>query len=166
MNSNERITQTVNKVLSADLQLQYEGKPGMCLAIVRQVIEKALDKPHFWLYKDIVTSWVAPDTYDKRNGHWARDFEFDCKRLGWAIPYGERKPGDMVFNWRAAYSETHKAYIGHVGILWYNDLIFENINRLFRPISFTRHSLALTPYGDWPVTLVARIPKEILKEAT
>lgn len=166
MSPNKRITQIIDRVLKTDLHLQYEGVPGMCLAITRQVIEKALGKSPHWLYQNTITSWVAPSSYDKRGGHWARDFERDAKLLGWSIPYEDREPGDIIFNWKAAYSKKYEAYIGHVGILWRDDLIFENINRLYRPISFTRGALALTPYGDWPVTLVARVPKNILKETT
>lgn len=166
MRVNESITQVVSKVISTEIRLMYETTPGMCLAVTRQVIEKALNKPPHWLYQNYVTSWVAPTDYDRIHGHWARDFERDAKRLGWAIPINNRQPGDIIFNWRAAYSDRYNDYIGHVGILWKDDLIFENIEPGYRPISFQRKALSLTPFGDWPVTLVARIPEEVLKEAT
>jgi len=161
MRTNELILSTLGRVKHSKITLTYQNVPGYCLSVVRQVIERALK---INLYQDYVTSWVAPDNYDRSGGHWARDFERDSKLLRWAVNTRDRQPGDMVFNHNAVWVEKYNAYIGHVGILDHEDMIFENVNPAFRKRSFFKQGtvLGLTPYGDWPVTLVARIPESVL----
>lgn len=159
---NDLILDQVNKIIHGQSSVMYDKTPGMCLAVTRQVIEKALKKPSHWLYDRYIHDWVQPEGYDRAEGHWARDFERSAKLLGWAVSLRDRKPGDIVFNWKAAYSARWGAYIGHVGILIDNDLVFENIDPKYRQHSFQRHALAITPLNHFPTTLVARVPKSAL----
>lgn len=159
MTPNDLIVRQIDQIMKGHARIQYQDVSGMCLAVARQIIEKALDKPSHWLYSEFVHDWVQPAGYDRTEGHWARDFERAAKRLEWAVPIEERRPGDILFNWRAAYSARWGAYIGHVGILIDNDWVFENINPSYRPLSFTRDALAITPLQYFPVTLVARVPE-------
>lgn len=135
---------------------------GLCLALTRVVIENAFGWPSHYLYRKYVTEWVQPDGYDRRNGHWARDAERSLRNLGMAVPIEARQPGDLVFNWRSAYSQKWDAYVGHVGVLIDGDMVLENVNPMFRPLSFSRGNTMLTPLRKWPMvsTVIHFVPRE------
>jgi len=134
-------------------------KPGYCLAFVRCIIERALWSGQWQLYdKYLVTGTSrrgddpAANLREAKADPWAADLEASAKRLGWAIPSLLRKPGDLVFDHRAA------APIGHVGILLSRGLVIENIHPTFRPKSIhLGNSISITPFASRPWTLVARV---------
>ena len=162
MTPNTRILKSAYEVIHGRLQepTDARGKPiaGMCLKQVRVIVEHAFGmRSHQW-YEDYVTEWVQPDGYDRSLGHWARDAERSLRNLGMAVPLESRRPGDLMFNWRTAYSQRWGAFIGHVGVLLPGDLILENINPSFRVgRGFARYTTGITPVSAWEdVTTVVR----------
>ena len=157
MSPNAAIAQQAWAVMRGDAQTGVDDRPGMCLSWVRQVLERALNMRSHELYEEYVTTWVQPAGYPREQGHWARDAEKSLRDLGMALaPGAEAMPGDLVFNYRAAWSDRWGAYIGHVGILLDRDWIAENIRPAYRPGSLTRGALALTPASAWasPTTII------------
>jgi len=160
MTPNERILASAHAIMRG--ALNAPASSGLCLALTRIIIENAFSWPsHYW-YLHYVTDWVQPPGYDRSRGHWARDAERSLRRLGMNVHVSERKPGDLVFNWRSAWSNEYGAFIGHVGVLVDGDMILENINPSFRAgRAFSRGATSLTPFGAWErVTLVARFVPE------
>lgn len=154
MDTNQNICDTAWAAMRGEVNV-YDDTPGMCLATVRQVLEASVLEP-WTLYRDYVQEWVQPEGYDRSNGHWARDCERSLRDLGMAVKGDRARPGDLLFNWRAAWSDRWGAYIGHVAILLDHDLVFENVAPQYRPHSAHRGSLSLTPREYWgePTTVV------------
>src|SRR5690606_13371980 len=132
---------------------------GLCLAFVRSVVERACFNGRWEFYPRYL---VAATTRRRgtpeerlaaaRSEPWAADAEASMKQLGFAVPSLFRRPGDLVFSWKAA------PPYGHVGILLNRSTIVELVNPAYRPRSVhLPGNVSLTPYGDWPVTLVARL---------
>lgn len=156
MDTNELIVRTVWQALRGTIR-SYNSSPGMCLAWVRTMVEQAMGWPSHTLYRDYVTEWVQPEGYDQRDGHWARDAERSLRNLGMALgDTGEAQPGDLLFNWRAAWSDRWGAYIGHVGIKIEHGFVAENIDPTYRPSALRNGALAITPIEDWakPTTVI------------
>ncbi len=134
--------------------------PGLCLAIVRVVVEHALGMASHEMY----ARWLVAGTTHREGDDrarlaaaklspWAADLEASVKRLGWAVRLGDRLPGDLVFDHAAA------APYGHVGVLLDHSTVLENIDPSYRKGSIhLPNSLSLTPLESRPWTLVARLP--------
>jgi hypothetical protein len=132
--------------------------PGLCLTLVRLVIEHALYRGQYRLYAERLPVGTSRRTGDQvgrqREDPWAADFEASAKHLGLAVPYGDRQAGDVIFNYRKP-----KPY-GHVGVLLDRNLVLEAVNPAYRPHSIhLRNGLVLTPTEHFPTTLVARLPE-------
>lgn len=107
MTQNERILKSINKVLSR--KLKVETRPYFCLKVVRQIIEDANDWPSHEFYRKHHTHWVEENK--KHVEPWARDLQRSLRKQGLQVPFHERKAGDLVFMWKAAFP------YGHVGVL-------------------------------------------------
>lgn len=145
-------------ILREPTDAQGRKVSGFCLAQTRIIVEDAFGwASHQW-YREYVTDWVQPPGYDRGLGHWARDAERSLRNLGMSVPVEERRPGDLVFNWKSAYSMQWGAYIGHVAVLLHGDMVLENINPRFRlGEGFSRHVTSITPLAAWErVTTVIR----------
>lgn len=161
MDMNDKIVRSLVRHLRG--RYSVPEAPGYCLALVRTVIERARCEGRWAFYGEFLVAETSRRTgadIGRGVSHaapWAADLEASMKQLGLAVPFEERKPGDLIFNHNAA------APIGHVGLLLGRDLIAENINPNYRPQSILLpRFLALTEVRHWHPTLVARIPpKEV-----
>lgn len=125
---------------------------GWCLQAVRRVVEASLgwdDHELYWRYGVARTTQGRADRTDWT--WWAADIEAAMKELDLAVPAEHREPGDLVFRYLAA-----RPY-GHVAIFLGHDLVLEVIDPAHRPRSMFRGDIAVTPYGYWEPTLVARL---------
>ncbi|HEX6938712.1 MAG TPA: hypothetical protein VF158_04825 [Longimicrobiales bacterium] len=137
--------------------LPREG--GFCLKLVRLVVEAALGLPPHGMYE----RWLVAGTSRRkgsdaeraaaaRQDPWAADLEASMKTLSLGVPFAERRPGDLLFNHRAA-----EPY-GHVAVLLDRDTVLENVELAFRPKSVRLgEALVLTRVSDLPWTLCARL---------
>lgn len=156
---NEQIVTTLTRALSNPGANGLPNKPGLCLAFVRAIVERAYYGGRWMFYSRFLVAGTTRRPGDEaerldaaERDPWAADIEASMKALGLAVPALLRKPGDLVFNHNAA-----KPY-GHVGVLLNRCTIVELIDPDFRPRSVhLPGNISLTPYGDWPVTLVARL---------
>lgn len=156
---NEQIVTTLTRALSNPGAYGLPNQPGKCLAFVRAVVERAYYGGRWMFYSRYLVTGTSrrPGTPEERleaaeRDPWAADIESSMKTLGLAVPAVLRRPGDLVFNHAAA-----KPY-GHVGVLLNRSTIVELIDPDYRPRSVhLPGNVSLTPYGDWPVTLVARL---------
>lgn len=129
-------------------------EPGLCLAFVRQVLEHALGWPSHRLYELAVTSWVIPG-WDQDQGHVSRDAERDLRDLGMTLTGDRVRGGDILFNWRAAWSTRYDAYVGHVGIALGDDLVLEVVLPAYRPQALVKGGgLCLGPRSWAPTTVI------------
>lgn len=161
MTTNEKIVKAAVAAANGKVP-RLPQKSGYCLMLARLVVEWALfDGKDGEFYKRfLVAGTSARGGTDAQNlaaakqDKWASDIERSAKLLGWPVPAILRKPGDLVFNHKAA------APVGHVGILLTRDVVLENIHPSFRPdsIHLSHSSLSITPYASRPWTLVARLP--------
>lgn len=140
---------------------------GLCLRLVRLVIEHALDIDFYAQYLTHKVERAAGDDHDP----WARDLERSMRHADLAIaePQPNQRyvgmralkelamPGDLLFRHDVAPTKAG-TFVGHVGILLHNGLVLENINPRFRPEGFHRRNTAVTPLVYYRVTLAARIP--------
>lgn len=164
---NERIVESAYKVAHGRLREPTDANgrklSGYCLAQTRIIVEDAFGWPsHYW-YSLYVTDWVQPPGYDRSAGHWARDAERSLRRMGMSVPFEERQAGDIVFNWRTAFSRHWNVYVGHVGVLVHGDLVLENISPVYRlGEGFMRDATALTPLSAWSMvsTVIRFVPSD------
>jgi hypothetical protein len=165
VSNNEKITDTAYGF--ANGAYPAPAKPGLCLQLVRLIIETALQLQPFTLYHGLERVERAPgDDTDP----WARDLERTHRNRGWAIlqpEAGKRyvhrndilelaPPGSILHRWDAAKTPAG-TFIGHVGILLHGGLVIENVSPLYRKRSFQSRAnpnLHLTPIADFPTTLV------------
>lgn len=161
---NEKIVQSLLEHLRGRYSLPDE--PMMCLASVRTVVERARYGGRWAFYSEFLVAETSMRTgRDIGRGlsqadPWAADLEASMKALGLVVPFEERQPGDLIFNWQAA-----KPY-GHIGLLLAHDLVAENIDPGWRPFSINLYDeegdpryVSLTPLEHFPRTLVARLPE-------
>ena len=156
MDTNERIVLAAWAAYRGDYPT--EMRPFYCLKFVRQIVEHALSAPSGEFYRRFLVraSSRKPEGTNPLLEPWAVDLEASVKLLGLAVPLEERRPGDLLFNHEAA-----KPY-GHVAILLEHDLVAENVKASYRPYSgIFPGSKALTPLEHFPLTLVARLPKDL-----
>lgn len=152
--ANSLILSTCIDVLNGDQTA--DSRPGYCLSFARDVIEKSQGWKWGTLYTDYVTEEADPAGHRAKAGPWARDAEKSLRDLGMAVKLEDAKPGDLFFVWRDAWSATWNAYVGHVGILLPGGLILENVDPKYRPHSFHRGAIQLTPRKRWlaPTTVI------------
>lgn len=156
MDTNQKIVAAAWGALKGDVGVPLE--PGWCLSAVRMIVEEALGLEPWGFYERFLVG--SPKALPEHESWWARDCERILREKGLAVPIKDRKPGDLLFNYEAAYSRQYQANIGHVGILLEHDMVIENINPRWRPASgIFPSSLALTPFKRWPATLAVRLPE-------
>jgi hypothetical protein len=151
---NGKILESAWRAVRGDLAVNLEH--GFCLDLVRGLLADAFDGPWSFLYDSYVTEWVQPEGYDQiHGGHWARDAEKSLRDLGMGVH--EEEPGDLLFDWRRAWSKEWGVYVGHVAVLVDHGLVLENVDPQYRTIASHRGALCLTPRATWGTpTLVAR----------
>ena len=121
--------------------------------------------PSHELYRRYVgDTWVQPDGYDHADGHWARDAERALRDHGMAVSGDRARPGDLLFNWRAAWSARWGAYIGHTGVQVDHGL--DSRERRSRTTALTAPTWAsssLTPRKRWaePTTIIRFDPSKV-----
>lgn len=175
MTPNQRIVDAALGVLTG--RTPTLDKPGLCLAQVRIIVERALFGGAWRLY-----DWRTRSASDKPQGitdPWARDLEASLKAAGMALDlprvgpardptrYVDRgasgellQPGDLVFRWDTA-QHSSGAFIGHVGVLVARDVVLENVNPAYRALrSWNRGPTVLGPLS-WPVTTVVRFDPSV-----
>lgn len=156
MSTNDRIRTAAYQAAAGKIDMP--DRPGLCLTLVRLVIEAALFDGRYELYDRFLVAGTSRRTGDDVGNHradpWAADLEASVKELQLNVPIFDRLPGDIVFNHLAA------APYGHVGILVERGLVLENIRHAYRPdsVHLDPH-MALTPFEHFPITLVARLPE-------
>jgi hypothetical protein len=170
MTPNLKIVDSAHAVLRGDLS--PPTKSGMCLALVRTVIEHALFDG-VWRWYD----WRTHEATGKPPGRdpWARDMERSLTLAGMSVatprmgPAGDPTryidldqykplPGDLLFRWDTAKDRTSGQYVGHVAIAMHGLLMLENIRPSYRDSrqGAWRGPTRLTPLGAWPVTTIVR----------
>lgn len=136
---------------------------GYCLRAVRVVVEAAAGWDSHELYDRFLvagTTRRAGSELERllaaRREPWASDLERSMKLLSLGVPFGERRPGDLVFN------HTALPPYGHVGVLLDESTVVESIDPRYRPASLNlpHGSLSVTPLGRHRWTLVARLRGE------
>lgn len=127
-------------------------RPGWCLMAARLIVERALGLAPGEFYTRYGVARTSRSTGRSDWSWWAADLEASMKRLGAAVPFQDRRAGDLVF------SHALAAPIGHVGVLVTPGLIIEVTDPARRPQAFTRGAVCATPWGAWAPTLVARLP--------
>lgn len=168
--ANPAILKAAHAHIRGDLAGPKES--GMCLSLVRQIVERACYQGRYEWYSRYLTRPIervdgAPSAVAEP---WARDMERSLRAAGMALELltngryvttdsRHLLPGDLLFRWDAA--PTTKAlleprYIGHVGVLLEGQLVLENIAPANRKNSFQRRVSALTALKDFPVTTVIR----------
>lgn len=157
MTINDRITKAAWK--AARKEIGVPTTSGMCLSLVRRVVEHALFGGDYQFYDRYLVSPTSrregADVGNHRRDPWAIDLEASVKTLGYAVPLDEREPGDLIFNHNTV------GKWGHVGVLVDASTVLENIKPYLRPGSIHLGTfLSLTPIQDFKPTLLARI-KEI-----
>jgi hypothetical protein len=161
----ERTVESAFKLLRGELPAPT--RPGLCLQLVRLVVEDAFGLPSHGWYKWMTrrVERAAGDDSDP----WARDMERSLRVNEFAVasPAGSTRyvtggqlaaacePGDLLFRWDVART-AQGTFVGHVGILMPGELVLENVNPNSRPSSLCRGTTALTPLSAFPVTLAAR----------
>ena len=158
---NDLIVVQLTNALSHPATAGLPNTPGLCLAFVRSVVERACYGGRWAFYDQFLvagTSMRGGTPEERLQAAWrspsAADIEASMKALGLSVPAWRRRPGDLVFNWRAARPD------GHVGLLLNRETIVELINPAFRPTSVhLPNNVSLTRFGAWPVTLVARLKR-------
>ncbi len=159
MDVNDAITTAAWKAARRKLPgLPREG--GMCLKLVRLIVESALELRSHEMYDKWLIAGTSqrqgtePERADAaRANPWASDMEASFKRLGWGVPFADRRPGDILCNYRAM------PPYGHIAVLLDANTALENIDHVFRQSSslLLEPALALTPVDALPWTLCARI---------
>lgn len=164
---------------------------GLCLKLVRLIVERAYGvNSHEW-YKHHVTEWVQPQGFKVSTGHWARDAERSLRNLGFQIPNNEIKAGDIVCKhdtatvspalWRQLFTTPYQAginighiaiYLGEIAVLRSDGslahtekVVLENINPAYRSSgrALARNgTLSLSRWQSLPSpTSVFRLPERI-----
>jgi hypothetical protein len=168
---NLKIVDSAHAILRGDLSPPTES--GMCLTLVRTVIEHALYGGR-WTWYDRYRTHEATGKPPGRDP-WSRDMERSLTLAGMSVatprtgPVGDPTryvdlgqykplPGDLLFRWDTAKDATSGQYIGHVAIAMHGLLMLENIDPDYRSpeVGAWRGPTRLTPLGAWPVTTIIR----------
>lgn len=167
---NERIVQSAFALLRGEINAEPDH-PGLCLAMVRVVIEHAFYGGR-WAWYDAHRSHVVERRSPDKATPWARDMERSLTRQGMALELPRRpfegdltryvdltaalpqlQPGDLLFRWDTA-RNSYGDDVGHVAILMPGDLVLENVAS--RAGALSRGPTKLSRLGAWPVTTVVR----------
>lgn len=169
---NQRIVQTAYALLRGEFKAEPTSS-GLCLQLVRVVIEAALYQGRWVLYPIYRTIVVEASTRASQDPY-ARDLEASLRDRGMALdlprtgPAGDPsryvdlvaanaqgllEPGDLLFRWDTA-EDKAGVYIGHVGILMPGQLVLENVRT--RAGGLQRGPTTLAKLGAWPATTVVR----------
>lgn len=175
-NTNQAIVDAANDLLRGEVP----GEPtsaGLCLALVRVVIERACYDGRWAWYDAHRTIKVNPLDRASQDPY-ARDLEASLREQGMALdlprtglPADPRRyvdlghqdtraallPGDLLFRWDTA-RDPNDVYVGHVGILMPGGLVLENVSKRAKALS--RGPTHLSRLGAWPVTTVIRFQPE------
>ncbi len=150
---------SANKAILEALGRWFNGKAeldereGYCLGFVTSVLREALALPIPEFYDRYVRERADPVEHWVQDEPWARDVQKSLRALGMGVEKPE--PGDLLFVWRDAKSETwtaregHEVYIGHVGVLLAPGGVLENVRAAWRPQSFNRGEIQFTPLAWW-----------------
>jgi len=159
--ANEAILHTISQFAAGRIEL--DEKQNHCLGFVTSIIQRACDIPIPRFYETYVPLHADPQEHWTEDEPWARDAE---KSLRDACQMGvhpeDAKPGDLFFIWRDAEAhawserEGHKVYYGHVAVLLTPVLVIENVDAMWRPHSFSRGNIQITPRTYWfePSTII------------
>jgi hypothetical protein len=171
-----RIVQAAYEVVTGELT-NAPTSAGLCLALVRVVIERAFDMRPYGFY-----AWrTHPVEREDTTVPWARDMERSLARAGMDVithrygPAGDpmryarvedAHPGELLFRWDAGRTPDG-VYVGHVGILLDRGLVLENVDPRYRKSTrgMWRGSNRLTPVGQWPVTSVVAFDPSVAPAA-
>lgn len=169
MSPNERIVQSAFALLRGEISVEPD-EPGLCLALVRVVLEHAFWNGR-WAFYDRHRSHIV-ERASADTSPWARDMERSLTRQGMALNLPRRplegdaqryvdldaaaaelQPGDLLFRWDTARNRAGD-YVGHVAILLPGNLVLENVAH--RSGALQRGPTTLSRLGAWPVTTVVR----------
>ena len=173
MTANSRIVASALAAIRGETNLPTQ--PGLCLAMVRIIVERAFHWPSHEWYKwrtIAVKRSVRADT-----GPWARDMEASLRAARMDVPMpragpdgdpmryvdlseADPEPGDLLFRWDTARAVTGD-WIGHVGIYLGHELVLENVDPRARPGCMNRGPTVLSRLGAWPVTTVIRFDPSV-----
>jgi len=164
MTPNETILHAVQRFMAGHVDANEQD--GYCLGFVTSILQAAFTLPIAEFYAKFVKLRADPVAHWESDGPWARDAEKSLRALGMAVH--DPQPGDLLFIWRDAKSDEwsreagHDVYIGHVGILIAPGLLIENVNPSYRPHSFSRGQIQLTPTAYWfaPSTVIRFDPSK------
>lgn len=183
-NPNHRIVHSAYRLLRGELK----GEPtagGLCLAMVRVVIEDAFYQGRFLWYQQFRTSIVDPKARASSDPY-ARDMEKSLRqdfgmnlilpRIDYVNPQTSERdagryvnlgsidtryalePGDLLFRWDTTLDRPGGVFVGHVAILMPGELVLENVTN--RAGSLQRGPTTLSRLGAWPITTVVRFDPE------
>lgn len=163
---NDKIVDALERHMRGEITL--DEREGFCLGFVASALQAALGMPIPDFYANYVTKVADPVAHWQQDGPWARDAEKSLRDLGMGVHDEDAKPGDLFFIWKDAVAHGWTmpgggvAYYGHVGILYTDALIVENVKPEYRPHSFHRGQVQLTPVNRWfrPSTIIRFDPEE------
>lgn len=175
--ANERIVAAAWDVIRGDAPepTDKDGRaiPGMCLAQVRIIIERAFYGGH-WRFYDLHRTIIVDRDRRASVTPYARDIEASLREQGMALTlprYGPPgapvryvnlehpdtlraiEPGDLLFKFDTA-RDKNGVWIGHVAVAMPGGLQLENVAN--RAGALRRGPLHLSRLGAWPVTTVVR----------
>jgi hypothetical protein len=171
--ANDRIVDAAHQLLRGELA--EPRRSGLCLQLVRVVIERAYGLPsHDWYRRwRTITVWRSPGS---DRDPWARDMEASLRDARKDLPLPrtgpagdparyvdlaapDLLPGDLLFRWDTARNAAGD-FVGHVGILMPGGLVLENVSPTYRAGALSRGPTVLSRLGAWPVTTAVRFTPE------
>lgn len=171
MTTNEKIVESAYEIIRGDGRRPPQSS-GMCLGLVRIVVENALFDGAWRFYE-----WKTHEATGKPPGRdpWARDMERSLTLARMAVPshrtgpdgdpgryvdltLSPPTPGDLLFRWDTAKDLDSGEFIGHVGLAMPGRMVLENVSPSYREAhtGVWRGPTRLSPLGAWPVTTVVR----------
>lgn len=159
MDYREQVTAVALEALRGDAHL--EQRPGYCLRLVRQVVERALGLDPGSFYR-LVRRHFRRREGERVQPYWARGAE-RALRAARLVKKSPPEPGDLLFSHLASWP------YGHVGIMVLPGLVLENTTVSYRGWRHRGHgAVHLTPLREWDevTTLIdgARLARALLEE--
>ena len=142
MTPSERIVQAAYDVLRGDVRDEPKGA-GLCIALVRVVIERAFYAGQ-WRFDDLHRTVIVNPRERASQDPYASDMEASLRDQGMALPLPRvlcgndlsryidptaldtAQPGTLLFRWDTA-KYRNGVYVGHGGILVPGRLVLENV---------------------------------------